>query len=245
MLARIVIVEDDENWIKIIKDSLEENLKKGAYKVFSIKYENEITTLNEVVAIEPDFAILDINMANSSRAGIRLAEKIKRKIPNLEFRFLTSQKEKDPDILWDIAKLSPDAPFEKADFQDNMELFVKFISNIVENKFDSSDSVVRGPLKIIGISRAVFLHDKEIKFTPMVYEILLRLAQKPNLIYSKFQLYNRTKKYEVSEGTSEDTVVSHIKSIRDKLKKIDKDFNPIVTVTNSGYKYNYRRDTKF
>ena len=97
MLTRIVIVEDDENWIKIIKDSLEENLKKGAYKVFSIKYENEITTLNEVVAIEPDFAILDINMANSSRAGIRLAEKIKRKIPNLEFRFLTSQKEKDPE----------------------------------------------------------------------------------------------------------------------------------------------------
>ena len=132
MLTRIVIVEDDENWIKIIKDSLEENLKKGAYKVFSIKYENEIAVLNEVVAIEPDFAILDINMANSSRAGIRLAEKIKRKIPNLEFRFLTSQKEKDPDILWDIAKLSPNAPFEKADFQDNMELFVTFISNIIE-----------------------------------------------------------------------------------------------------------------
>ena len=61
MSARIVIVEDDENWIKIIKDSLEENLKEGAYKVFSIKYENEITTLNEVFAIEPDFIILDIN----------------------------------------------------------------------------------------------------------------------------------------------------------------------------------------
>ena len=119
------------------------------------------------------------------------------------------------------------------------------MSNYKIIKFDLSDSIVRGPLKIVGVSRAVFLHDKEIKFTPMVYEILLRLAQKPNLIYSKFQLYNRTKKYEVSEGTSEDTVVSHIKSIRDKLKKIDKDFNPIVTVTNSGYKYNYRRDTKF
>ena len=49
-----------------------------------------------------------------------------------------------------------------------------------------------------------------------------------------------TKSYEVTQGTSEETVVSHIKSIRDKLKKYDKNFTPIETVTNSGYKFRWR-----
>ena len=181
-----------------------------------------------------------------NKDGVVLSPKeIKEKMPDLDFRFLSAQKEKDKDILRDVAKFSGEIPFEKADFRENMDLFAVFISNIIRKKFGSDDSIVRGPLKILNKSRAIFLNDMEIKFTPMEYEILFCLAYRPNNVYSKLQLYNRTKCDEVSSGTSEDTVVSHIKSIRDKLKKIDKNFNPIKTVTNYGYKYNYSRDSKF
>ena len=245
VLIRITIVEDDEDWLEIISSSLEENLRNEKHEISTIKYENHLQTINKLIFLEPDLAILDINMANSSRAGIRIAEEIKEKMPDLDFRFLSAQKEKDKDILRDVAKFSGEIPFEKADFRENMDLFAVFISNIIRKKFGSDDSIVRGPLKILNKSRAIFLNDMEIKFTPMEYEILFCLAYRPNNVYSKLQLYNRTKSYEVSSGTSEDTVVSHIKSIRDKLKKIDKNFNPIKTVTNYGYKYNYSRDSKF
>ena len=245
VLIRITIVEDDEDWLDIISSSLEKNLRNEKHEISTIKYENHLQTINKLIFLEPDLAILDINMANSSRAGIRIAEEIKEKMPDLDFRFLSAQKEKDKDILRDVAKFSGEIPFEKTDFRENMDLFAVFISNIIRKKFGSDDSIVRGPLKILNKSRAIFLNDMEIKFTPMEYEILICLAYRPNNVYSKLQLYNRTKSYEVSSGTSEDTVVSHIKSIRDKLKKIDKNFNPIKTVTNYGYKYNYSRDSKF
>ena len=110
----------------------------------------------------------------------------------------------------------------------------------LKNKLLLEDTIIKGSLKIIKKSKEVYLQNKEIKLTPMEYEILLCLVKRPNTIYSKLQLYNQTKNYEVTQGTSEETVVSHIKSIRDKLKKYDKNFTPIETVTNSGYKFRWR-----
>ena len=239
-MIKIVIVEDDEDWIEILHSSLEENLLDIEKEIFSIKYENETQVLQKIRSLKPTLAILDINMANSSRAGIRLAEKIKKSLPQIDFRFLSAQKEKDKDILWDVAKLTGEPPFEKSDFQNNMDVFVAFIANILKNKLLLEDTIIKGSLKIIKKSKEVYLQDKEIKLTPMEYEILLCLVKRPNTIYSKLQLYNQTKNYEVTQGTSEETVVSHIKSIRDKLKKYDKNFTPIETVTNSGYKFRWR-----
>lgn len=239
-MIKIAIVEDDEDWLDIIKTSLEEHLKELDNQVIPIKYENESQVLEKLNLMRPSLAILDINMANSSRAGIRLAEKIKKVLPDLEFRFLSSQKSEDKDILWDVAKLSGEPIFEKSDFKDDMQLFTSFVANIINKKFSFKDMIIRKPLKILVKSREVYYQDKEIKLTPMEYEILVCLTKSPNVVYSKIQLYNQTKSYEVAEGTSEETVVSHIKSIRDKFKKVNKDFHPIETVTNSGYKYKWK-----
>ena len=71
----------------------------------------------------------------------------------------------------------------------------------------------------------------------MEFEILFHLAKHKNQVFSKFQLYDHATTEHVVEDTFENTIVSHIKAIRDKLMKIDSDFKPILTVPSYGYKY--------
>ena len=91
-------------------------------------------------------------------------------------------------------------------------------------------------------ARSIKLHNIEIDFTRMEFEILSHLIKNKNQVFSKFQLYDHSTNDTVHENTFENTIVSHIKAIRDKFKKIDKNFNPIKTVQSIGYKYDYKYD---
>ena len=83
------------------------------------------------------------------------------------------------------------------------------------------------------------LNNIEIHFTKMEFEIFHIMAKNKNRVFSKVQLYRFATDENVQEDTFENTVVSHIKSIRDKFKKSDKNFNPIKTVQSYGYKYDH------
>ena len=241
-MAKILIIEDDQIWIDLLTDELKEKINNSVIK--SILYNNQSNDyfLNQVKDIKPNLVIFDVNMGDNPKAGIKLAKYIKKKYSDLVFVFLTSQKSADPLILDNAAEVGADTVYDKNDFVNDIDVLGKFIKNSLDKDKKISHLIQEPPLEIDYQARTVKLYNTLISFTRMEFEILSHLVKNKNRVFNKFQLYDNATTGYVQEDTFENTIVSHIKAIRDKFKKVDANFNPIKTVQSIGYKYDYNSD---
>ena len=241
-MAKILIIEDDQIWIDLLTDELKEKINNSIIK--SILYNNQSNDyfLSQVKDIKPNLVIFDVNMGDNPKAGIKLAKYIKKKYSDLVFVFLTSQKSVDPLILDNAAEVGADTVYDKNDFVNDIDVLGKFIKNSLDKDKKISHLIQEPPLEIDYQARTVKLYNTLISFTRMEFEILSHLVKNKNRVFNKFQLYDNATTGNVQEDTFENTIVSHIKAIRDKFKKVDANFNPIKTVQSIGYKYDYNSD---
>ena len=79
----------------------------------------------------------------------------------------------------------------------------------------------------------ILLHDQAINLTKAECKILLHLVENPNRIHSKEQLLNVM--HDRPTGSSENTIVTHIRLIRKALNKIDSDNEYIKNHRGLGY----------
>jgi two-component system catabolic regulation response regulator CreB len=79
----------------------------------------------------------------------------------------------------------------------------------------------------------ILLHDQAINLTKAECKILLHLVKNPNRIHSKEQLLNVM--HDRPTGSSENTIVTHIRLIRRALNKIDADNEYIKNHRGLGY----------
>ena len=98
-MVEILIIEDDQVWIDILLDELENSINNSSVKSILYKNQDYDYFIEKVTQIKPSLVIFDVNMGGNPQAGIKLAKYIKKKYPNLVFVFLTSQKSVDPLIL--------------------------------------------------------------------------------------------------------------------------------------------------
>ncbi len=241
-MVKILIIEDDQIWIDLLTDELKEKINNSVIK--SILYNNQSNDyfLSQVKDIKPNLVIFDVNMGDNPKAGIKLAKYIKKKYSDLVFVFLTSQKSVDPLILDNAAEVGADTVYDKNDFVNDIDVLGKFIKNLLDKDKKMSHLIQEPPLEIDFQARTVKLYNTLISFTRMEFEILAHLVKNKNRVFNKFQLYDNATTGYVQEDTFENTIVSHIKAIRDKFKKVDANFNPIKTVQSIGYKYDYNSD---
>ena len=241
-MAKILIIEDDQIWIDLLTDELKEKINNSVIK--NILYNNQSNDyfLNQVKDIKPNLVIFDVNMGDNPKSGIKLAKYIKKKYSDLVFVFLTSQKSVDPLILDNAAEVGADTVYDKNDFVNDIDVLGKFIKNLLDKDKKIFHLIQEPPLEINYQARTVKLYNTLISFTRMEFEILAHLVKNKNRVFNKFQLYDNATTGYVQEDTFENTIVSHIKAIRDKFKKVDANFNPIKTVQSIGYKYDYNSD---
>ena len=93
---------------------------------------------------------------------------------------------------------------------------------------------VRG-LEIDRESRRVFVHDKECIITPKEFDILLFLMENPNRVFSKDELFERVWGLEAL-GDS-DTVVVHVRRLREKIEADPRNPQYVETVWGFGYRF--------
>lgn len=241
-MINILVIEDDQVWIDILIGELENSISNSSIKSILYKNQDDGFFLDMVKEIKPNLVIFDVNMGGNPKAGIKLAKFIKKNYPSLVFVFLTSQKNIDPLILDNAAEVGADTVYDKNDFINDIEVLGKFIKNSLNKDSDIGNVINEAPLEIDYKARSIKLHNINIDFTRMEFEILSHLIKNKNQVFSKFQLYDYATNETVHENTFENTIVSHIKAIRDKFKKIDKNYNPIKTVQSIGYKYYYNSD---
>lgn len=94
---------------------------------------------------------------------------------------------------------------------------------------------VRG-LEIETISRRVLLDGKEVSMTLKEFDVLLYLAQCPNRVITKKELYGAVWKDELGEGYY-NSVAVHVKRIRKKIEEDPENPKYIETVWGVGYRF--------
>ena len=90
-------------------------------------------------------------------------------------------------------------------------------------------------LTILPKSRRVYLDKKEVVLVNKEFELLLFLAENPNLVFSKDTLFDRV--WGMDSLGDAATVTVHINRLRDKLGKIDTQNQFIETVWGAGYRF--------
>jgi len=106
---------------------------------------------------------------------------------------------------------------------------------ILLNRIDkaSEERVSNNPFKINDALHQVLYHGKPLNLTPIECKILRQLVSKPNNTFTRDQLLSIA--HERQTGTDENTINTHMASIRKRLKEVSPDIEYIKTIRGIGY----------
>lgn len=97
------------------------------------------------------------------------------------------------------------------------------------------DVLIIGGLKIDKNAHRVYVDDNEVAMPVKEYELLLFLAENPNIVFNKERLFDRIWGMDAMGDVS--TVTVHIQRIRDKIDKNRSGNKFIETVWGAGYRF--------
>jgi two-component system OmpR family response regulator len=223
-MKRILIIEDDTSILELQKDYL----TMSGYEVVcafdgveGTKYVNEGGF---------DLVILDLMLPG--RDGFELLKEITAlEIPVLIVSAKTDETHK-------IRGLNMGAddyitkPFGMG------ELVARVNSHIKKyHKFRKSGgrNISAGVLTIDREDRRVYAEENEVLLTQKEFDLLLFLADHPNRVFGKEELFEKVWGYDALSDTT--TVTVHIARIREKIEKASDKFHSLETVWGAGYRF--------
>lgn len=95
-------------------------------------------------------------------------------------------------------------------------------------------------LSIDSTSREVLVIGKSIELTPKEFDILYLVASQPKRVYTREILLDQI--WESEDFRDFRTIDTHVKNVREKLRKAELSYNPIKTIWGVGYKFNTSED---
>ena len=223
-----ILVVDDE---KEIADLVELYLKNEDYNVFKF-YKSE-DALKAIKNIKLDLAILDVMIDNVD--GFEICKKIREKGLNFPIIMLTAKIE-DKDKITGLAIGADDyitKPFNPLELIARVKSALRRYTKYNETKETSSLIEING-LVIDEKKHKCMLYERNIELTPIEFDILLYLAKRRNEVVSLEELFEAVWKEKYYD--SNNTVMVHIRRIREKLKENTKNPKFIKTVWGVGYK---------
>ncbi|OPJ59175.1 response regulator transcription factor [Clostridium oryzae] len=230
-MSKILVIDDEEQLVMLLKDTLEEN----GHEV--------LTAFDGIEGIEkarmaPDIIILDVMMPNMD--GFELCKKIRDEIA-CPIIFL-SAKASETDRIQGLNIGGDDyivKPFGLNELMAKIEAHLRREKRAQYiNAKNKREELFFGKAFIDLRQRTFRVGDCYIEFTKREFDLIEFLALHPGQIFSREQIYERIWGYD-AEGDYL-TVNEHVKKIRAKLSKVDKDTEYISTVWGIGYKWNRR-----
>ncbi|MBY0756631.1 response regulator transcription factor [Clostridium sardiniense] len=226
---KILIVDDE----KEIRDLVEIYLKGEGYE--TLKAADGEEALYLLRGNEVDLVILDVMMPKLN--GIETCLKIREEseLPII----MLSAKSEDIDKILGLNMGADDylsKPFNTLELiarvKSQLRRYKKF--NSYQSKEESDLTIVIDDLVIKLDTHEVFLGDKSIRFTPTEFDILVLLAKNTGKVFSMVNIYESVWNQEYME--SDNTVMVHIRKIREKIEENPRSPRFIKTVWGVGYK---------
>ena len=223
-----ILVLDDE---KEIADLVEVYLKNENYNVY--KFYNSEEAIKCIDKESLDMAILDIMIAGKN--GFEICRYIREKGLKFPIIMLTAKIE-DNDKIKGLTLGADDyitKPFNP------LELIARVKSQLRRYTLYNEGKNKKNLIEINGLiidkdEHKCMLYDEEIDLTPIEFEILLYLANNKGKVISSEELFENVWKEKYFD--SNNTVMVHIRRIREKLREDTKKPKFIKTVWGVGYK---------
>ncbi|WP_026509030.1 MULTISPECIES: response regulator transcription factor [unclassified Butyrivibrio] len=227
-MSRILIVEDEEAIADLEKDYLE-------LSDFEVKIENSgdvglQTALNE----EFDLVILDLMLPGMD--GFEVCKKIREKkdVPVL----MVSAKKDDIDKIRGLGLGADDyitKPFSPSELVARVKAHMARYSRLVGSGHESNDVVEIRGLRIDKTARRVYVDGGEKSFTTKEFDLLTFLAENPNHVFTKEELFRKI--WNMDSIGDIATVTVHIKKIREKIEFDTSNPQYIETIWGVGYRF--------
>ncbi len=225
---QILIVEDD----KEILDGIGIYLKNQGYKV--LKAVNGIEGLKVIDAEEIHLAIVDIMMPKMD--GITMTLKLREKY-DFPVIMLTAKSEEIDKVTGlnigaDDYVTKPFAPMELlARVNSHLRRYSKYLSVLQEN--NNSNIYVIGGLELNEDTITVSVDGNPVRMTPLEFKILSLLMKNPGRVFSPEEIYEKVWN---ERAILTDTIMVHIRNIREKIEINPKNPKYLKVVWGIGYK---------
>ncbi|MBP3218442.1 MAG: response regulator transcription factor [Lachnospiraceae bacterium] len=226
-MSRILIIEDEESIADLEKDYLE-------LSGFEVEVENRGDTgLEKALNGDYDLIVLDLMLPGVD--GFEICKKVREKkdIPIL----MVSAKKDDIDKIRGLGLGADDyltKPFSPSELVARVKAHLTRYERLVGAGSRSDVIEIRG-LKIDKTARRVWVDGVEKPFTTKEFDLLTFLAENPNHVYSKEELFRRI--WNMDSVGDIATVTVHIKKIREKIEFDTQNPQYIETIWGVGYRF--------
>lgn len=222
-----ILVLDDE---KEIADLVELYLENENYTVY--KYYDSEEAINCINKVNLDLAILDVMI--KGKDGFEICKYIREK----DFKFpviMLTAKIEDKDKITGLTLGADDyitKPFNPLELVARVKSALRRYTKY--NEKNEEDIIYIDGLEISKEKHICMLYDEKVELTPLEFDILLYLANKRGEVVSSEELFEKVWKEKYLDNNN--TVMVHIRRIREKLKEDTKKPKYIKTVWGVGYK---------
>lgn len=227
-----ILIVDDE---KEIRDLIDIYLKNEGYN--TLKAEDGLKALEILENNEVHLIILDIMMPKLDGMQACLKIREERNTPII----MLSAKSEDMDKIMGLTTGADDyltKPFNPLELiarvKSQLRRYIKLNNSSPIPNLDKTSIIEIEDLMMNTENHEVFLDGKPIKLTPMEFDILELLGRNRGIVFSIEKIYEKVWKEEFIQ--SDNTVMVHIRKIREKIEEDPRKPRFIKTVWGVGYK---------
>ena len=227
-MSKILIVEDETAIADLEKDYLE-------LSGFAVQIENS-GDRGLMRALEEEFDLIILDLMLPGLDGFEICRRIREK-KNLPI-IMVSAKKDDIDKIRGLGLGADDymtKPFSPSELVARVKAHLARYERLVNSNVQENDIIeVRG-IKIDKTARRVWIDGEEKNFTTKEFDLLTFLAQNPNHVFTKEELFREIWAMESVGDIA--TVTVHIKKIREKIEKQSSKPQYIETIWGVGYRF--------
>lgn len=227
-MSRILIVEDEMAIAELEKDYLE-------LSGFDVEIENTGDQgLERALKEEFDLIILDLMLPGMD--GFEICKNIRseKNIPIL----MVSAKKEDIDKIRGLGMGADDyitKPFSPSELVARVKAHLARYERLIGDSARENEVIEIRGLKIDKTARRVYVNNEEKNFTTKEFDLLTFLAENPNRVYTKEELFQKI--WDMDSIGDIATVTVHIKKIREKIEFNTSKPQYIETIWGVGYRF--------
>ena len=227
-MSKILIFEDEEAIADLEKDYLELN-------DFEVVIENSGDT-GLATALSEDFDLIILDLMLPGIDGFEICKRIREEkdIPIL----MVSAKKDDIDKIRGLGLGADDyltKPFSPSELVARVKAHMARYNRLVGTHTKENDIVEIRGIRIDKTARRVFVDGVEKTFTTKEFDLLTFLAENPNHVFTKEELFREI--WDMDSIGDIATVTVHIKKIREKIETDTSNPQYIETIWGVGYRF--------
>ena len=227
-MSKILIVEDEEAIADLEKDYLE-------LSGFEVEIASDGTS-GLKKALEEEFHLVILDLMLPGVDGFEICRQI-REMKNIPI-IMVSAKKDDIDKIRGLGLGADDymtKPFSPSELVARVKAHLNRYERLVSSNVKENSIIEIRGIKIDKTARRVWVNGEEKNFTSREFDLLAFLAENPNHVFTKEELFRRI--WDMDSVGDIATVTVHIKKIREKIEVNSAKPQYIETIWGVGYRF--------